>query len=884
VRPETFAALIDRGAPEAVLAATRALDEKARLPLAPTALAKQKEAQREFWSIGPGDPMSKHWGARFRASNAAVLATATVAEILSNRAVFELDIALAAQALSRRELAGTAGIAAALVERVREYWGAAHRLVQDGLCDRPTSDSWCLGFLHHRGSKIGAERGAVESPAVHLDDDDFVKTELWRLFEIDGDTAISWALVDKFMVDERLRWSAALVAAAARGRVTRARLLDATLDALSRDFVPFRAGWFSALHEELEPAPAERLARVDAYLGLLASRVAPTVSFALDALAEIAPKLPGARVLARVGPALAARTKRPALAAVDLVALIAAQPELAREAALVVTEALAHEAAPVQARALAVVAKHGEREDAALVDRLRALEPAVAPTVRVKLLEWLGAPAGAAPIAALAPAAAVEPRRPARAPAPPLARAGSLDEAIALLAGAIERLEVPDEVEGALAGVARFCGERPGDFDEHLAPLAKRAAKLLDKSAWVRFAGVDFRGDLAAVAAAWHSRRPPEPPDAKERSMRILLASRVHEVAVRARDARPTTLLATPTDADGWIDPGALVARAKGVTPDPCDAVQSLLRLAREGRPAALAGAAAVAGEYGAALRFALGGAREGEPVETDLWLAAEAARTGDDLTPRFPLLGNPMTLHVDAEDRSLPKLLSFMMRWVATVFPASYENLFRAGGSAMLAWHNQRHALWWNPVYLEPLLRPDVAFEKNAQRLVAVALSTVQAAEGGLAADALIQIVDDGRGDAVALGDTFARLLVAGVAAVRHRDEQLAALRADEIPNAPLSCARWARRLQDVARASPRHAGFVRDVLARVVPAIPTPPPRDVAPLLALLHELCVETGRPLEGDAARARLAGFSGGSQAAVTARALLTLTHPAPRLSG
>ena len=83
-------------------------------------------------------------------------------------------------------------------------------------------------------------------------------------------------------------------------------------------------------------------------------------------------------------------------------------------------------------------------------------------------------------------------------------------------------------------------------------------------------------------------------------------------------------------------------------------------------------------------------------------------------------------------------------MRWVATVFPGDLQSsAFRSGGSALLAFHNIPHALWWNPVYLEPLLRPDVPMERNARRLLAVALAAVQPAEGGLATDVLIQLVE---------------------------------------------------------------------------------------------------------------------------------------------
>ena len=66
-----------------------------------------------------------------------------------------------------------------------------------------------------------------------------------------------------------------------------AGLLDASLEALSRDFVQMRSGWFSRFHEELKPSLDERAARVDRYLLLLGSTIAPTVSFAVKALQKL---------------------------------------------------------------------------------------------------------------------------------------------------------------------------------------------------------------------------------------------------------------------------------------------------------------------------------------------------------------------------------------------------------------------------------------------------------------------------------------------------------------------------------------------------------------------------------------------------------------------
>ena len=71
---------------------------------------------------------------------------------------------------------------------------------------------------------------------------------------------------------------------ATRGEIDRNRLLDASLEALARDFSQYRAGWFSRFHEYMEPNFEERAARTEHYLGLLASPIPPTVAFAVKAL------------------------------------------------------------------------------------------------------------------------------------------------------------------------------------------------------------------------------------------------------------------------------------------------------------------------------------------------------------------------------------------------------------------------------------------------------------------------------------------------------------------------------------------------------------------------------------------------------------------------
>jgi len=886
VTPAELETLVADGSAEDVLTAMRELSEKERRALAPTALRLAKR----HWKAHLGthvidvskpdvaDARARADAAieRHRVACVALLASGSPSELARHdQALWKTD--QAAIALAERRPVWLRGWAETVMAKSVRHWPLCYRLVMDGLCERPTSESWCLGFLAVAGGWVGFH-SPVKSPDVHLSDPVFRERELWRLFEMEGTNELSFKNVDRF--SRGRPWATALLAHAADGRIPRARLLDATLDALQRDFVQYRAGWFADLHRDLEPSVAERVERLDRYLALLASRIPPTVAFALDAslVLDRAGALPPDRLLARVAPALQARAKKSALSALALVERAAVrEPRCARRAAKVAAEALGHDAADVQARAITVVTGFGDANDRELVELVRERAPGVAATLRPRLREWLGEPSMPGgqeeqPVVAV-PAARAEP------PETPLRRARSLDDAIDLLAGAIERFEVADEMEAALDGVARLCGERPRDFALRVKPLAKRAAALLGAGPRRAFSGDDLRGDLCTLALAWAEDR--QLGDAgSDRFMKTFLAGRIREVALHAAAARPTTLLATPTHRDGWVDPEVLVRRALAAVPDPLDAIQSLLRIARDGRSRGLALASEVRGEYGAALRFALGAARPAQATDSDLWLAAEAARASDRLASRFDLLRHPMMLDVAWDNSKRRRNEILTMRWVATVFPADLESYFRSGGSAFICNLEWSQALWWNCVYLEPLLRPDVVLGPNARRMLAAALASAQAGEGGLATDVLIQAIDDGRAKADELGDSLAALLgadlagttVLGYAMIGKHAELLECLRAEKLI-VPIKCARWAKRLQDVARASPRHAAFVRALVERALRGLPAPPPADLGRLLALLRELCVESGTPVRDPETRAKLATLRGGGATARLARTLL-----------
>src|SRR5690606_608933 len=77
---------------------------------------------------------------------------------------------------------------------------------------------------------------------------------------------ISLSNVDRFHHDD---WAHTLRDYAAAGRLDRARLLACCIDALRRDYNHYRAKWFSAFYDLLEPTAAEDRDNAQAFLVLL---------------------------------------------------------------------------------------------------------------------------------------------------------------------------------------------------------------------------------------------------------------------------------------------------------------------------------------------------------------------------------------------------------------------------------------------------------------------------------------------------------------------------------------------------------------------------------------------------------------------------------------
>jgi hypothetical protein len=858
------------------------------------------------------------------------------------------------QALVERRPSWLADWARMILEISPRYAPVVRRLVREGLCNRPEIENYWLGLLDRLMVDIGGGRATVRDSLLQ---DSALLDDVWRLFEIEGNGEYSLAAYDKYTPPEST-WETALVRLAQEGKLPRARLLDASLDALSRDFAQFRAGWFSRFHEALAPTLDERVDRAERYLNLLASKIPPTVAFALNALTllEKAGRLAGAVVLSHIGPALLARSKGTVQAALKLLDR-AAEREPARkmDVALQAAEALRHEAADVQAAAMEVIERHGSPTNKALAAFVRGQADAVAASQRSRLAAWLGTAdakpakatkrpptsegktlllragkidrklarlagvddavaavkAGSSHVPALAFTALDIPRlHPDRAITP----IADLDELIDRFAAVLEEPGSPDDLERVLDGVSRLCAERPDDFTRRTGPLAKRARTLLKRRWGGAFVGTGPLPDLCGLAIAWTSGEMPEPTGQRladeSRTVLHFLTGRVVALAERARRGVAQLLLAAPTHTGAWLDPMALVERIRGwpdasAPPDPLDQVQALLRLAPDNRVAALRKSTKLAGEFGEVLRYALGanGAKIGPTAA--LWVAAARARHPIDDDPaveaRHPGLGpdagtvarlefairreGKYNLLRLSQEPAVPKQVALDMptvllhagarvekyfcpiarwgapavRWVGLVWPLCREPWFAAGAYVIgsnLDWYE---AAWGSRTYIEPLLDSDIPLGRMGLTLLAIGLAAKEPGESGLATDALIAAIDDGRLDGLTLGERMAAI---------YNPEWIKA-------------ARWAKTLTEASRVSPLHSAVCTLALERLLAGIGDPPPRDLPALLEAVKELLIAQGRGLSLPETRDVLSRLQASGKTAKLAREILALeNNPAP----
>jgi hypothetical protein len=442
--------------------------------------------------------------------------------------------------------------------------------------------------------------------------------DVWLLFDYDTDSPYDNTYLGPYPDGITLDWKTLLTQLAASGDLGHDELLTRSLLALRRDFRRPLLGWFKDLFNDLKPTAAERLARQQELVELLAHPLAVVVNFALDQLKnvweaptfDLAPLLQYADGL-MLRPDLKTGLKT-LLAAFEK--LVPRHPALAPALARLAIAALPHADAGVQDRAarllaslLTAKAPLGSPID--LGEIYAAIIPyadLLAPDARARLALWLTQDGSSEEVAA--PAASYAPLSqfvPELTPATAIAPVADWHELL-FLTGQVLATEAPGAVDRWVDGLLRLRAHLPPDHATQLRPYlaqvmnwlgqdrtpAEVEAHLHTFSATGRPGTSDLLAALV-VGLATNFAQPsvsrinlrPHPNIAPD-PLLFLEQRRLVAAEIRLRPgATPLPLLSTATHAPHWVAPTSLVEKllayqAAGESPDAADLAVALTRCA----------------------------------------------------------------------------------------------------------------------------------------------------------------------------------------------------------------------------------------------------------------------------------------------------------------
>jgi hypothetical protein len=478
-----------------------------------------------------------------------------------------------------------------------------------------------------------------------------------------------------------------------------------------------------------------------------------------------------------------------------------------------------------------------------------------------------------------------------------LAPIATLDELIQRLTVAIEGLDDPIEFELLADGLSRLCDQRPDDFEARVSPLLHRLRQIISPNPRSLLAGIPLtlaalglRALIFKLVLRWCEQHVPNDKTMGERGHDTLefLTVRIDLLAARIRKRLAAPLLACPTHRPAWIEPAEMARRLAwhedhGVEPSPHDFIQALLRIAPDGRAAALAAARVLRGRFAAAFRYGLGGPLEDIALPQPWLIAAGRARTPfvelDELDASADALGpdarqparyswrvehsrpeDPKQwarlyvstqLNLPARDRigDVPTVLlhtgrnsrgfgwtgsgiNGLNRWEATVWPANLDPVFMVGASLCPGEYFAAATLRQRADYLEPLFDPDVPFSEMAQLLVAQSLLQKEPEVAGLAVDVLIELIRDGRCTGHELGHVFGRMVPTVLVKLNRLAKQLDACTAASLLHKHV-CARIAQDACAGLTEVPKDLHMLLDPLLEWVTALDQGVRAEFRPLL---------------------------------------------------
>lgn len=712
-----------------------------------------------------------------------------------------------------------------------------------GLITLDPDDTYVLAMI--------SSLGPFKSETLRADPE-LVERALWRVFEVEGGGQVSLANVDRYGGD---KWRRAFLELTADATIERRRVLAECLEALGRDFVAYRAGWFSATFLALQPSAEEMSLLQPALRRLLAAPVAATVAFTLKQLTEVhnAGLIEIEETLQALAPATLVKAKGTALDALRLAKALAAGREAA--ASTVAITALGHPHADVQRAAVGMLRKYGD------LDALATVTADLSPRVQRELgLEVTVVPEE--------PASTSQPRS-------PISSAATVADLAERTAALLEDASAVGELEAVLAALVS-----PGS-EAVLGSLRERAKSVVGRGPRNDFGGSWLPCQVARLVLGMLGE--PVPPAEPDMPALRFLTRRVAEIR---QSAAP--LLATPDMPGGWVSPSALVDRlAANPEPRHHDLIAALLRLHPDGR------AELAAPTLPAAVTFALdgiepsrrlpGSRREGPAA---WWTAAQRSR-GPYGEGELPTIDGDLHTHNYRENGRDRRYCyaRFAVTTSGTSEPVDDQHTtllaqtIRIGGTGA---HGSRSLGDWIPSLA-------ALWPHDAEHFLALTCVTVLESPGWTEmAHDVTRVLDALAWHPGRMGVLATHTLAAGLSAAR-RDHRLHAVDAfvDLVPSGRIAAGdiasamaqyatawpanRWAESLASIAQ-TPGAATSVIDILTSLLPQLPTDH-RALNKLLDLLRDETIRQGISISEPTLTGWLGQLGGSSSAAKTSRQLL-----------
>lgn len=585
-------ALLDNGDVAGVVSAARDLTEQQRRELSQPVIEYSKalrrtEADPNNWSGAGWEVVHRRRSAMTVASAACLTTAARLAPQVTWMSLFRNDgdpadpVAAVIAVLRARDVPWLPDLAERLAERLprTESWQSRDvmRLVCDLVemtgMDPPLTDGYVQAWLAQSWFRPDAEL------ADAIRRDRRLIALVARMFEVEGlDIPVT-----------------PLAELAAEGVLDRAMLIDGCLSRLQRGGQAFSLKSAVDLLDALAPALDEVAERAPDYVALLpgghrmAAELAQRELRRLDDHGRLDPPM-----LAEISDiVLNRREHKLVIAQLEWLDAVARRdPGRSGDVLRAVTAAFGQASADLQRRALTVARRHARHADKPARSQAAQAAAALRPALRARALATFGAPAGAsagagadeaphgnqpagsppAPMPAVPSASPLPPPMPALpAPSqlpPPIGSPAELNDELMAMRTAPERSADPGWLERMLAALVAFsCQDRAG----------------------LRDAGLPFpspvpgEGLLPASEAFRVGSQPAGRPPAPHRAMML----RLREISAGITYAPRRLLMATPTGADGLLDPDVLLSRleraaAEGWEPWELDLEQALLRLPRE--------------------------------------------------------------------------------------------------------------------------------------------------------------------------------------------------------------------------------------------------------------------------------------------------------------